>query len=150
MVDLQNCLSFRCTAKWFRFGCTSGKELACQSRHKSPIPGLGRTPGGGHGNPFQYSCLENPMTEACGAIIYRVAKSRTWLKRHTTRSHMVQLFPLWLISIHWIRSGEEMPKVSCLELMAANSGSRKNNYDSKKNKPIFTQQPLTWIRFLGW
>ena len=25
------------------------------------IPGLGRSPGGGHGNPFQYSCLENPM-----------------------------------------------------------------------------------------
>ena len=27
----------------------------------SPIPGLGRSPGGGHGNPLQYSCLENPM-----------------------------------------------------------------------------------------
>ena len=27
------------------------------------IPGLGRSPGGGHGNPLQYSCLENPMAE---------------------------------------------------------------------------------------
>ena len=93
---------------------------------------------------------ESHDREACWAIIYRVAKSRTWLKRHTTQAHMVQLFPPWLISIHWIRSGEEMLKVSCLELMAANSRSRKNNCDSKKNKPIFTQQPLTWIQFLGW
>ena len=31
------------------------------TRDMSSIPGLGRSPGGGHGNPFQYSCLENPM-----------------------------------------------------------------------------------------
>jgi len=30
-------------------------------RNTSSIPGLGRSPGVGHGNPFQYSCLENPM-----------------------------------------------------------------------------------------
>ena len=30
-------------------------------RTAGSIPGLGRSPGGGHGNPFQYSCLENPM-----------------------------------------------------------------------------------------
>ena len=30
-------------------------------RDMGSIPGLGRSPGGGHGNPFQYSCLENPM-----------------------------------------------------------------------------------------
>ena len=30
-------------------------------RHVRSIPGLGRSPGGGHGNPLQYSCLENPM-----------------------------------------------------------------------------------------
>ena len=45
------------------------------------IPGSGRSPGGGHGNPPQYSCLENPMDrEACWATVYRVAKSQTWLK----------------------------------------------------------------------
>ena len=32
------------------------------------IPGLGRSPGGGHGNPFQYSCLENPMIEELGRL----------------------------------------------------------------------------------
>ena len=42
------------------------------------IPGLGRSPGGGHGNPPQYSCLENSMDrEAWWAMVHRVAKSRT-------------------------------------------------------------------------
>ena len=41
------------------------------------IPGLGRSPGGGHGNPLQYSCLENPMDRgAWRATVHRVAKSR--------------------------------------------------------------------------
>ena len=42
------------------------------------IPGLGRSPGGGHGNLLQYSCLENPMDKgAWGAIVHRVSKSWT-------------------------------------------------------------------------
>ena len=46
------------------------------------IPGPRRSPGGGHGNPLQYSCLENPMDRAAWrAIVYRVTKSRTWLKQ---------------------------------------------------------------------
>ena len=45
------------------------------------IPGRGRSPGGGHGNPVQYSCLENPMErEAWKAVVYGVAKSWTQLK----------------------------------------------------------------------
>ena len=41
-----------------------GKEPACNAgdiRDVGSIPGSGRSPGGGHGNPLQYSCLENPM-----------------------------------------------------------------------------------------
>ena len=44
-------------------GCPSasdGKEAACNVRDLGSIPWLGRSPGGGHGNPLQYSCLENP------------------------------------------------------------------------------------------
>ena len=42
------------------------------------IPGLGRSPGGGHGNPLQYSGLENPVDRgACRATVHRVAKSWT-------------------------------------------------------------------------
>ena len=38
------------------------------------ISGLGRSPGGGHGNPLQYSCLENPMDRgAWQAIVHRTA-----------------------------------------------------------------------------
>ena len=37
-----------------------GKESACNEGDLGSIPGLGRSPGGGHSNPFQYSCLENP------------------------------------------------------------------------------------------
>ena len=42
-----------------------------------PIPGLGRSPGGGHGNPLQYSCLENPMDRAWPSTVHGVAKSQT-------------------------------------------------------------------------
>ena len=41
-------------------GGSDGKEFACNAEDLGSIPGLGRYPGGGHGNPFQYSCLENP------------------------------------------------------------------------------------------
>ena len=42
----------------------------------------GRQPGGGHGNPFQYSCLENPMDRgAWWAIVHRAANSQTQLKQ---------------------------------------------------------------------
>ena len=48
---------------WGFSGGTSGKEPANTGdlRDASWIPGLGITSGGGHGNPFQYSCLENPL-----------------------------------------------------------------------------------------
>ena len=40
---------------------TGGNEPPCQCRDAGSTPGPGRSPGGGHGNPLQYSCLENPM-----------------------------------------------------------------------------------------
>ena len=42
----------------FPFG-SDGKESTCKVGDLGLIPGLGRSPGGGHGNPLQYSCLEN-------------------------------------------------------------------------------------------
>ena len=41
-------------------GGSDGKESACSAENPGPIPGLGRSPEGGHGNPLQYSCLKNP------------------------------------------------------------------------------------------
>ena len=51
------------------------------TRDVGAIPGSGRSPGGGHGNPLQYSCLENPMDRgALRATVPGVAKSGTRLK----------------------------------------------------------------------
>ena len=47
-------------------GGSDGKESACNVRDLGSIPGLGRSPGGGHGNPLQYSCLENPPGQPAG------------------------------------------------------------------------------------
>ena len=48
----------------------------------SIIPGSGRSPGGGHGNPLQYSCLGNPMDRgAWWATVHRIAKNQTQLKQ---------------------------------------------------------------------
>jgi len=54
------------------------KESTCSTRDTGSIPGLGRSPGGGHGSLLHYSCLENPMDRgAWQAIVHRVAKSQT-------------------------------------------------------------------------
>ena len=42
------------------YGGSEGKESTCNAGDLGLIPGLGRYPGEGHGNPLQYSCLENP------------------------------------------------------------------------------------------
>ena len=57
------------------------------------IPGSGRSPGGGHGNPLQYSCLENLMDGgAWRTTVQRVTKSRTWLKRLSMQAHKIRLY----------------------------------------------------------
>ena len=56
------------------------KQSACNAWDLGLIPGLGRFPTGGHGNPLQYPCLENPMDRGgCWATVHRVSKSRTQL-----------------------------------------------------------------------
>ena len=56
------------------FGGLDGKESAYNVGDLGLIPGLGRSPGGGHGNPLQYSCLEDPMDRgAWQATVHGVA-----------------------------------------------------------------------------
>ena len=80
----------------------SSKESACNAGATGAtglIPELRRSPGGGHGNPLQYSCLENPMDRgACQTTVHRVEKSWTWLKQlrmqvaHTTENLLSRSF----------------------------------------------------------
>ena len=66
----------------------SGKETTCgtgDTGDVGSIPGSGRPPGGGHGNPLQYSRLENPHGQrSLVATVHGVAKSWTRLKQHST------------------------------------------------------------------
>ena len=60
------------------------------------IPGLGRYPGEGNGNPLQYSCLENPMDgEAWWATVHGVAKNQTQLSEHT---HSLLLYSMGFLN----------------------------------------------------
>ena len=61
-------------------GDSVGKESACSAGDTGSIPGSGRSPREGNGNPLQYSCLENPMDrEAWRATVQGAAESRTRL-----------------------------------------------------------------------
>ena len=61
-------------------GGSDGKESACSAEDLDLIPGLGRSPGEGNGNPLQYSCLENPMDgRAWQATVHGVKNSWTQL-----------------------------------------------------------------------
>ena len=65
------------------------KSLLVNAGSVGSIPGSGRSPGGGHGNSLQDSCLENPTDRgAWRATVHRVAKSWTQLKRLSTHAHI--------------------------------------------------------------
>ena len=54
------------------------------------LPGLGRSPEGGHGNPLQYSCLENPIDRGVQwATVHKVANSQTWLRGLNTHTGII-------------------------------------------------------------
>ena len=68
-------------------GGSEGKESARHTGDPDSIPGPGRSLGGGHSNPFQHSCLKSPMDRgAWQAMVHGVTKSRTRLKRLSTRA----------------------------------------------------------------
>ena len=71
------------------------------------IPGSGRSPGGGHGSPLQFSCLENPMDRgAWWTTLHRVTQSRTRLKRLSSSSSTTARpgFDPWVEKIPWRRA----------------------------------------------
>ena len=63
-------------------GGSDGKESACHAGDLGSIPGLGRSPGVGNGNPPKYSCLENPMDRGGGwAAVHGVTEELDMTKR---------------------------------------------------------------------
>ena len=76
------------------FGGSDSKESACNAGDSGSIPGSGRSPGEGNGNPLQYSCLENPMDGgAWWATVHGVSKSWTRLSDFT--------FTFWDVGRLW-------------------------------------------------
>ena len=74
-------------------GGLDGKESACSARDLGSIPGLGRFPGGGRGNPLQYSGLENPMDRgAWQATVHWISKNWTQIKGLSTHAHIASKF----------------------------------------------------------
>ena len=70
----------------------SGKKSSCQAGDAGLTPGWEKSPGGGQGNPLQYSCLENRMDRgAWWVTVHRVAKSQTGLKGLSTHAQLVTL-----------------------------------------------------------
>ena len=68
-----------------------GSRICLWCRDTGSIPGSGTSPGEGHGNPLQYSYLENPVDRgARWATVHRAAKSQTWLKQLSTHTHAGQ------------------------------------------------------------
>ena len=62
-----------CGGKWCFPGGSDSKEFTCEKGGPGSIPGLGRSPEGGHGNPLQYSCLGNPMDRGAWRVMVHAA-----------------------------------------------------------------------------
>ena len=93
--DFCRVVSFR--ASQVVLGVKNPPDNAEDIRNVGSVPGRGRSPGEGHGNPLQYSCPENPMDiGAWHVTIHRVSKSRTQLKQLNT-THIVYFKWIYLI-----------------------------------------------------
>ena len=66
-------------------------------RDVGSIPGSGRSHRGGHGNPLQYSSLENPIAEEPGGLhtVHQVTQSWTQLKRFSKHAHTIDIYTLY-------------------------------------------------------
>ena len=81
---------------------SDGKASACNEGDLGSIPGSGRSPGEGNGNPLQYSCLENPMYGgAWWATVHGVAESQTRLSDFTHGVQVASAISKKLIKRPW-------------------------------------------------
>ena len=80
------------TGQQWRFpGGSDGKASACKAGDSGSIPGSGRSPGEGNGNPLQYSCLENSMHGgAWWAPVHGATKSQTRLSDFIFKNNLIK------------------------------------------------------------
>ena len=110
------------------------KESASNAGNSGSIPGSGRCPGEGNGNPPQYSCLENPMNRrAWWATVYAITKSWIQLSIHTPFiqfSSVQSLTRVWLFATPWtaahqaslsITNSRSSPKLMWIESVMPSS-----------------------------
>ena len=84
-------------------GDSDGKEPACNAGDPGSIPESGRSPGGGHGYPLRYSCLENPMNRGA------------WKATHRPRGR-TESDTIWLIHVDVWQISNEYCKAIILQL----------------------------------
>ena len=124
------CLPLQCQSGllWW-LSCKESAHSARSAEDSSLIPESGRSPGGGHGNPLQHSCLENLMNrEAWQATDPRVAKSRTQLKQLNMHNVKVVDYKLHVWDFfYWIIMHFPLlpfrAKASGLNMMASRCGA---------------------------
>ena len=80
-------------------GGSHGKESACNAGYLDSIPGLGRSPGEGNGNPLQYSAWEIPWTEEPSGLFVLGCKELDMTGRLTLSLHFTELILLHIITI---------------------------------------------------
>ena len=73
-------------------GGSDRRESACHEGDLGLFPGLGRFPGGGHGNPLHYSCMENPMDRAWQAMVHGVEVRYDRKIKHSTHEQKCGVF----------------------------------------------------------
>ena len=98
----------------YSFPCGSAdKESSCNAGDQGSIPGLGRSPGEGNGNSFQYSCLGNPIDRrAYWATVYGVTESQAQLNDLHKHTYLQKYLWLFSLGAEWERLGWRWSEIS--------------------------------------
>ena len=141
---------------WVSFGllqCFGGKESTCNAGDLDLIPGSGRSPGEGNGNPLQYSSLENPMDRgASWATVYGVSKSQMQQndKHFWVPKYHIYMSPKFchVIASSWCLKDELCPEVKLTLASWSDSGSVLKSHGEKKKSGLLATLELNIIQLI--